>query len=307
MIAVIEGCDAAGKSTLCKRLGDYGFESIHFSQPKQDPVIEYLLPLTQDDWLAIDRFHLGERVYGPLYRGSSRLTEVGRKYVDLYLESRAAVLVLKREDQATILERFKKRGEDYLKPQDVQTVIDGFDREFESSLIINKLLNPAPKLVADRCSQRMTIWKDIKPWPQYVGRRNPKILLVGDEPGPTQLTGADLSHVPFAPLGGGCGVWLWESLSAIMPFVGAVNSKDTDLYGLWKALSYPKVVALGVKARERLEAQGVMHGSVPHPQFARRFHHKKQTQYRTLVRRAANWQQHLSFDDYLKEASPCTT
>lgn len=295
MIAIIEGCDLTGKTTLTNAMKSYGFESLHFSQPKQEPIVEYLLPLTQDDWLAIDRFHLGEMVYGPLYRGKSSLSVPARKYVDLYLDSRAAVLVLKSASLETVQKRYAARGEDYLQHGDIQRVLDSFDEEFGASIMLHKLLNPQPKQLATRCSQRMSVWKPLKPFPQYIGRRFPKLLLVGDEPGPRQLP--DLSHVPFAPVSGSCGVWLWDSLSAFMPWLGVVNSKDTDLRTLWETLGQPRVVALGRNAAERLLQSEVPHGQVPHPQYARRFHHARSAEYRTMVKRASRWQQSLTFEE----------
>lgn len=293
MLAIVEGCDLTGKSTFCRKLEGYGFKTIHFSQPQQDPLEEYLPNLAR--WpkhSVMDRFHLGERVYGPLYRGGSRLTTNGRRYVDLFIESRAGVLVLRDEPTETILERYDQRGETFLKREDIQCVRDAFLLEFNLSQISQKMLNPTPRELVTRCEHRATIWRQLQEFPQYLGVRYPTYLLVGDEPGPRQPN----LGVPFVPFTGTCGHYLWEVLDdPEFRRVGVINSLDTDLRGVWRALATPRVVALGQKARARLVEARVPHGAVPHPQFARRFHHAKVEEYRMMIRQAANWSQSVTF------------
>jgi hypothetical protein len=80
MIIIIEGPDGAGKTTLAGELVDhFNLRYVHEGPPPQDiDPLEYytdLLTSYRDDNIVFDRFALGERVYGPILRGTDRLTE----------------------------------------------------------------------------------------------------------------------------------------------------------------------------------------------------------------------------------------
>ena len=83
MIVIIEGIDRIGKSTCCQHLVDIGYRSMHFSKPEGetqnekaffqkgtfDRMFAFISTLEgQDANIVMDRAHLGEYVYGPLYR-----------------------------------------------------------------------------------------------------------------------------------------------------------------------------------------------------------------------------------------------
>lgn len=85
MFIALEGPDGAGKSTLAQAIADAtpGTEIVHFSQLKQNPLDEYVYAL--EDYspgkggnLVTDRWHIGEDIYGPLYRGESGMTSTLR-------------------------------------------------------------------------------------------------------------------------------------------------------------------------------------------------------------------------------------
>ena len=109
MILLFEGPDGAGKSTMIKAVAaehlaaGYPLESTAiwragpFPQDS-DPWTEYVLPLmslsASRDWLVlVDRWHVGELVYGPIFRGGSRLSEDQRTWIDGFLRSMGGVLV----------------------------------------------------------------------------------------------------------------------------------------------------------------------------------------------------------------------
>ncbi|MFI0242829.1 hypothetical protein [Streptomyces sp. NPDC016845] len=74
---VIEGGDGVGKSTLAHLLvTQYGFTAIHSPQTPnhQNLTSRYRDLLARPGPLVLDRGFLSELVYGPLYRGYSRLT-----------------------------------------------------------------------------------------------------------------------------------------------------------------------------------------------------------------------------------------
>ena len=71
--------------------------------------------------------------------------------------------------------------------------------------------------------------------------------------------------------------------------MGLANAKDlgpTGIIELRHALGDPKVVALGKEAARVADSSGVPFGSVPHPQYHRRFHHMRPSLYRDAIDRA---------------------
>ncbi len=82
MIVIIEGPDGAGKSTLAHALAkQHGFMYRHEGPPPTgvDPLQHYLDTLhhLQGTHMVLDRFALGERVYGPVLRGKDGLGPAG--------------------------------------------------------------------------------------------------------------------------------------------------------------------------------------------------------------------------------------
>ncbi|WP_327359544.1 hypothetical protein [Streptomyces sp. NBC_01304] len=74
---VIEGCDGVGKSTLAQLLvTQHGFDAVHSPRTPdhQDLMSRYRDLLARPGRLVLDRCFVSELVYGPLYRGYSRLT-----------------------------------------------------------------------------------------------------------------------------------------------------------------------------------------------------------------------------------------
>jgi len=101
MIIIVEGPDGAGKSTVAKELAaNYNAALIHTGPPRRDEpaVIQYLGEarhyMVQPNDTVLDRFHLGERVYGPILRQQDTLGDIGQRQVERMLMSRGFACVV---------------------------------------------------------------------------------------------------------------------------------------------------------------------------------------------------------------------
>jgi thymidylate kinase len=134
MLVIIEGVDGVGKSTLANRLAEAtGATQLHASQPKSNALEEYVQPLhdylpstVQDAYdcrfderhVVCDRWHLGELVYGPIYRGGTIFDGTDSlERVEAFLDAVGAVVVYMTERKDTVMRRWNERGEDFLQPE----------------------------------------------------------------------------------------------------------------------------------------------------------------------------------------------
>ena len=125
MLIVLEGPDGAGKTTLAKALmaGFYSKWSARTFKVEHrgplrlnvDPVDEYTLPdydpTDKTNLVVCDRWHLSEAVYGPIYRGASR---VDLAFHEKWLDDRGALKLYVTAPLQTLTARVSKRGDDYI-------------------------------------------------------------------------------------------------------------------------------------------------------------------------------------------------
>lgn len=89
-IVVLEGPDGSGKSTLAQRLHEYfGWAIVHLGPPPDnmtaftqcEKVIQALVD-AKEKGVILDRFHIGERIYGPVMRGVDTMKVVGQRLIE---------------------------------------------------------------------------------------------------------------------------------------------------------------------------------------------------------------------------------
>ena len=306
MLIIVEGTDGTGKTTLIGELrelleerGDE-VETLHRGPPQRHPLLEYEDALHgyvpgAGAHVLCDRWHLGELVYAPLYRGGSELGDrlgAGRRHVELFLQSRGALLVHLTADEDEVHRRLDARGEDYLKREHVGHTLRAFDDAARTALTWRVDLHspyhlvsvPSLATAAHEAEEQVT---PLAPFWGYVGHPRPDVLLVGDRVNVGGEWPGRRAFLPFMPLNGACAGWLLEALHPWTLRVGLVNAHEEDVEALWAALHQPRVVALG-RAAQRVLGRGLVpHGAVPHPQYARRFHHRRQTDYAAAIMHAA--------------------
>jgi len=102
MIIVLEGPDGAGKTTLAQQLTlQFKLTKIHVGPPTLEQIegglinhYASLLAAAVDRDVVFDRLALGERVYGPIFRGRDALGASGWVRFDRLLRAAGAVQVL---------------------------------------------------------------------------------------------------------------------------------------------------------------------------------------------------------------------
>lgn len=134
MIINLTGLDATGKSTLAKKLTeDLNAKYTHFDKPKdmEDGKFQYfnfLNDIDPNNNYVCDRFYEGEWVYAPIYRNyiADYMDEIEHKIIntDKYM------LAYITANLETVKERIKVRGEDFVKEEHYQMILDNFKNNF---------------------------------------------------------------------------------------------------------------------------------------------------------------------------------
>lgn len=311
MLLVYEGVDGAGKTTALDRLAErIGAETRHYGQPKAHPLEEYVLPLDAyvpggGAHLFIDRLHLGELIYGPLYRGASVLGDIdgpGHRYVDLYLASRGAVLVHVTAPLTVIRARLERRGEDFLQLVHLRDVRASYVAAAAASgrrvttrryLTTNSGRASDATLIYDAARlEAGVVDAHAVTKGRWLGVSRPDVLLVGEETSPRHLRGQRPAYAaPFAPYRDSSGWYLFGALTpAVVDACAVVNAREVDLPRAYEVLNEPRVVALGRAADTQLRHHGIAHATVPHPQHVRRFQHACAAEYGALIESVAGTQ-----------------
>lgn len=133
-IIIIEGIDGSGKSTLANMIQEaaskkYKVIRTHRGPMKGSVVEEYVAPLLEikdDELLIADRWHIGEMIYGPIYRGISYVDSV-IEHIENILDDLGAVKLVMLTPREIVKERLGSRGEDYLQEEDFDQVFDFYE------------------------------------------------------------------------------------------------------------------------------------------------------------------------------------
>ena len=148
MFVILEGPDGAGKTSFANALAERVFTytqhepiRLHRGPIKESPLSEYLYCVDQvyrpgdNIHIICDRWHWGELIYGPLYRGRSQLTISERYLIDQWLRTNGALIVHLTNIRDVLLKRHQNTHEDFLKPEHVQHVIESYDDVAKTSIV----------------------------------------------------------------------------------------------------------------------------------------------------------------------------
>jgi hypothetical protein len=303
VLIIVDGPDCSGKSTLVNRLvmfieqqypGEY-VRTFHRSAPTSHPLGEYVEPLLgyrpgQGVHVVIDRWHWGESIYPGLFSRPTQMDAGVRRYIEMFLRSRGAMVVYPQTEPDELVRRHRLRGDAVV----TETMLMRLNQEYRA--VAMQTLLPVFRYRADgpgEMSQRArTIIQEagvyattamrLNALATYVGPPRPNFLLVGDERPPRM----DRDHPAFMPYAPRSGHYLLNALRGPrLTNLGIVNANDVDDVGhAWQLLGCPaNVVALGRLAHRRLVALEIEHAQVPHPQFMRRFYQKHRDEYGSVI------------------------
>lgn len=129
-VVIIEGVDGSGKSTFADKIAalvphDYEIVRDHkgpLTNPVWDEYVTPLMNVRDDQFLIADRWHVGEMIYGPLYRGKSEVTPAEERLIELLLSRMGAVRIIMQPGLSTVRKRLGDRGEDFLLAENVKEV-----------------------------------------------------------------------------------------------------------------------------------------------------------------------------------------
>lgn len=153
MLIILEGVDGVGKSTLAEKLatgllGDVAI--LHKGPPTTDDMLlEYLKPLydyvpSHTRHIICDRWHIGEDVYGPIYRGGSKFNDDTRWFVNLSLRNLGAFLVYCERPFTDICGTLEERGDGMVKnSREIEQVMAAYPAAIRASEL------PGSKTVID--------------------------------------------------------------------------------------------------------------------------------------------------------------
>lgn len=154
MILIIEGMDNCGKSTLIKQIRKYILKSpetlsMHcatppdgcnsgWSQEHYSKILELSRRLSDTGWdIILDRSHLGEDVYGPIYRNEEADYVYDLEEAELHGADVKLIVLLDSPENALS----REDGDSYsTKVKDVQRIHDRFLAVFDKTTISGKML-----------------------------------------------------------------------------------------------------------------------------------------------------------------------
>ena len=240
MLIILEGVDGAGKSTFINELSAMlpdQTKVLHRAQLKRHPMQEYVGDISSynpaKDVIICDRWHVGELVYGPLYRGSSQLTGPQALFIEKWLQSRGALKLHMNTDYETVKQRLADRGEDFLQEHHVRLVYDFYEAYCAENRWLKVYdFTPAKIIeVAEKYAQAATVLRD---FPSYVGPPVPEGLVVAPPSMPVYPEPRNSTHVLYSAL----------HVEGVGQNLGIVPA-DHRTRQLYDALGEPRTVVLG--------------------------------------------------------------
>jgi hypothetical protein len=302
MLIVVEGPDCAGKTTLIEEIQKLitqryqhdSVEVIHRGPPTMHPLEEYETPLFDyrpgsGKHLILDRWHVGEWIY-PHFLGRETLADNANwRHIEMFLQSRGAILVHVTAHSTVIAECLETRGDDLIKPDQAAAIVQAYHAQLANSrlpitvsITRDKTWLAAQRIVGKAKLHEMA-YEPVNRYVTYIGARRPNLLIFGDER--HQVDQRDPRSPVFMPYRSTSGHYLLSQTTSLFRNAGLANACDVDdPIALWKDIGEPQVIALGRNAWGCVKDRIPNVIGIPHPQFVRRFHNRAGAEWMEAIR-----------------------
>ena len=298
MISVLEGPDLSGKSTAARTLMASGpnRELLRQGPPKHNGSIleQYLGPInarvstlnTTSVELVLDRWHMGELVYGPILRGKSLLTGQQADYIDMVLQTFGTYFYYVTAPLNILEDRYDIRGDGLIKRDQLAEIWFNYDQILQRRPHWVMCTPSIPGGILPRTMPRMSPPNAGR----YIGPVQPKVLLLGDQRNDQRFI------FPFVPERASSGHWLMGAMHFAdvnhmqVGLMNACEMAPVALFTQWWQLGRPTVISLGNNAWAQWKKA---HGDpdsvgfrINHPQFERRFNYTGMETYGRMIKEA---------------------
>ena len=136
MNVILEGLDAAGKTTLAEKLRDkYGMRILHSTTKTRNDLNYHIDLLDYQQNTVFDRFHVGEVVYPQIYSRDPKIADNEFEIIEKrIIDNNDMFIIFVTSDMSIINERLIARGEEnYLAEMDDQNkLFTKYSSEFKS-------------------------------------------------------------------------------------------------------------------------------------------------------------------------------
>ncbi len=288
MHVLLDGIDGCGKSTLAEELrGRYGFGYVKFGIPDEHPMDYWFRQLREVQGpVVIDRMHLSEEAYGPVFRGGSALSQLDLWIVEGWLWARRALVVMCSVPWETAQQNQAKSVGEYHGDKQVE-VRKNFDRLLETIMlpcVTYDYTQPQAMEAVTRAVRQRAICGIEDYRTSELGTPEPTFWLVGERPGRHGSGRPIANQVAFFSQSGDYLRRVLQHLGLTWSTLRLSNAYEStggliDLMQRWIVFGRPRTVALGTVAGNALTEAGVPHLSVSHPQHRRRFYYHRLEEY----------------------------
>jgi hypothetical protein len=265
MLIILEGVDGAGKTYLKDQLAlKHGIRTrmLQSTRLLEDPMIAYEWSLREYDrhdlstlWIC-DQWHIGELIYGPLYRQQSLLTEPAAKHVEMFLDALGALKIIVTESPSTIEDRLQERDKRMVTTKHLGLVWDFFNEygaNFGWRSVTSKRANPK-QLIKIAKEMQIAAFK-IASMRSYVGSLNPRFLVLsGNRSWPLGLPNFYAALTPIRSVPRNHSI-----MQALLPYenFGILSQDGDQIKDVWGVLGSPPVIATDPEAKAACIIAGI--------------------------------------------------
>lgn len=281
MLIAVEGPDGAGKSTFVEILRqivakDHDVEVRHSGPPTAWPVSEYELGTQdyrpgRDQNIIYDRLHVGEQVYGPIYRGKG-MAPAEWEHVNGWLNRLGCVTVFVMPPIDEVKENLGNRGDDMVLPPHLDQIYRGYSEVLVGYKLARQVLYSYPTerdaYRAVKLAMRIEkLYADTAHLNSFVGWKSPDCLLIGDAK--SSMAG---DHVQaFVPWPRFSGEFLMNAIVDRYVTWALINAEDDDVAEAVRLIRPATVTTLGAVANAACAHAGVgVDANAWHPSYALR-------------------------------------